>query len=309
MTTRLSGLRMRPTRSGHPRHGSSTAAPARDSIRHVSETALWVAMYRAAESERPDALFRDPYAQRLAGERGAAILRRLPFGESMGWAISVRTRLIDDAVQRAIARGAQSVLNLGAGLDTRAFRLDLPASLRWFDVDLPWIIEHRLRCLDRVAPRCNHLHVAADLLDPGTCGALLARVGAAGGPALVISEGLLVYLEAARVGRLAHQLHGEPALRWWVTDVVTPQLARMVGTLWQPTLAGAPFRFAPVDSSTFFKPTGWREAEFRSIWEESIRLQRTLPLAGWWTSLGRLAMPALHEVTRRMAGVVLLERV
>ena len=44
-------------------------------IRNVSDTARWVAFYRAMESERPDAVFRDPFARRLAGERGEAIVR------------------------------------------------------------------------------------------------------------------------------------------------------------------------------------------------------------------------------------------
>lgn len=44
-------------------------------VRDVSDTALWVAVYRARETERPDALFRDPYARRLAGARGEQIAR------------------------------------------------------------------------------------------------------------------------------------------------------------------------------------------------------------------------------------------
>jgi O-methyltransferase involved in polyketide biosynthesis len=39
-------------------------------IRNVSDTARWVAMYRAQESARPDALFHDPWAERLGGDRG-----------------------------------------------------------------------------------------------------------------------------------------------------------------------------------------------------------------------------------------------
>jgi len=42
-------------------------------LRHISDTALWVAVYRAEESERTDAVFRDPYASKLAGERGTQI--------------------------------------------------------------------------------------------------------------------------------------------------------------------------------------------------------------------------------------------
>jgi len=308
MTTRLSDMHFRSARSMRVRNASRRTSATPGSIRDVSDTALWVAMYRAIESERPDALFHDPHARRMAGERGTAILRALPFGESLGWALIVRTRLIDEAVERAIANGARTVLNLGAGLDTRAFRLNVPSSLRWFDVDLPPIVEHRRRCLGGEAARCEHAHVAADLQSADACSELLARVRAAGEPTLVLSEGLLVYLAPEQVGRLARHLHDEPSMRWWVTDVVTPLLARMVGTVWQPALSGAPFRFTPADSTKVFAALGWRETEFRSIWEESIRLQRTMPLAAWWMSLGQFAMPTLHEATRRMSGVVVLER-
>jgi hypothetical protein len=177
MTTRLSDMHFRSARSMRVRNASRRTSATPGSIRDVSDTALWVAMYRAIESERPDALFHDPHARRMAGERGTAILRALPFGESLGWALIVRTRLIDEAVERAIANGARTVLNLGAGLDTRAFRLNVPSSLRWFDVDLPPIVEHRRRCLGGEAARCEHAHVAADLQSADACSELLRASG------------------------------------------------------------------------------------------------------------------------------------
>jgi O-methyltransferase involved in polyketide biosynthesis len=127
-------------------------------------------------------------------------------------------------------------------------------------------------------------------------------------PTLVLSEGLLVYLAPEQVGRLARHLHDEPSMRWWVTDVVTPLLARMVGTFWQPALAGAPFRFRTADSTKVFAALGWRETEFRSIWEESIRLQRTMPLAAWWTVARPVRDADAPRGDRRMSGVVVLER-
>src|SRR5215218_10081906 len=61
-------------------------------IENVSDTARWVAYYRALETERPDALFRDPYARALAGARGAAIAAALPGGRAAAWSLIVRTR-------------------------------------------------------------------------------------------------------------------------------------------------------------------------------------------------------------------------
>jgi len=66
----------------------------------VSDTALWVAVYRAMETERPDALFRDPYAGKLAGERGREIVDALPHGRQSAWPMIVRTRVLDEQAAR-----------------------------------------------------------------------------------------------------------------------------------------------------------------------------------------------------------------
>src|SRR2546426_808366 len=82
------------------------------------------------ESERPDALFRDPYARRLAGARGAQILAALPRGHTWAWPMIVRTAVIDELILRAIERdGVGTVLNLAAGLDARPYRPPLARSL------------------------------------------------------------------------------------------------------------------------------------------------------------------------------------
>lgn len=121
-------------------------------IRNISDTALWVAMYRALESDRPDALFLDPYARRLAGERGEAILRSMPRGRALAWPMIVRTAVMDEIIARCVREGAKTVFNLAAGLDARAFRLELPPSLCWFDVDLPDLIQYRREHLEDAKP-------------------------------------------------------------------------------------------------------------------------------------------------------------
>src|SRR6267143_6553964 len=104
-------------------------------LRDISDTARWVAIYRAMESERPDALFHDPYARRLAGPRGEEIVRHMPKGRAMAWPMIVRTAVMDELIARAVERdGVHTVVNLAAGLDTRPYRLALPAKLRWVDV-------------------------------------------------------------------------------------------------------------------------------------------------------------------------------
>jgi methyltransferase (TIGR00027 family) len=280
-------------------------------IRNVSDTALWTAMYRAFESERADALFQDPYARRLAGDRGAAIVRALPHGQSMAWAMVVRTAVIDEIVLECVAQGAGTVVNLGCGLDTRAYRLALPAHLHWLDVDLPGMVAHRRSNLKGEAAACNHADVAADIGESGALADVLALARANGGPVLVVTEGLLVYLERHQVDSLAGHLHAESlVVRWWLTDLIAPLLLKTVGRRWRPHLAEAraPLRFAPAEGGKYFASLGWREARFRSIWDESIRLHRPAPLSWFWGPLGALSFPGAQQSLQRMASVVLLER-
>src|SRR5262245_57180702 len=108
------------------------SAPAPNPISSVSDTARWVALYRAMESDRPDALFRDPFARRLAGPAGEKIVASLPGGRRWDWPMIVRTAVMDEIILRLVNEdGVDTVLNLAAGLDARPYRLDLPRSLRW----------------------------------------------------------------------------------------------------------------------------------------------------------------------------------
>src|SRR5690606_19356298 len=95
-------------------------------IADVSDTALWVAAFRALESERPAALFQDLLAATLSGERGRAIARAMPYPKILAWMMAVRTVAIDRLIFEAVDAGVDTVVNIGAGLDTRPYRLELP---------------------------------------------------------------------------------------------------------------------------------------------------------------------------------------
>jgi O-methyltransferase involved in polyketide biosynthesis len=113
----------------------SPAMSSANPIRHISDTALWVAVYRAKESERADAVFRDPYARKLAGDRGMQIAAAMPFAQRHSWGYIARTWLVDQVIEREVQQGTDMVINLAAGLDSRPYRMPLPASLRWVEVD------------------------------------------------------------------------------------------------------------------------------------------------------------------------------
>ena len=280
-------------------------------IQHVSDTARWVALYRAMESDRPDALFRDPYARKLAGEQGERIVGSMRKGRAWAWPMIVRTAVIDELILRTIAQeGVDTVLNLAAGLDTRPYRLPLPASLTWIEVDFPDVIAYKTGQLADARPVCALQHVGVDLTDAARRRALFDQIGAAARRVLVVSEGLLIYLPPEQVAALGRDLASPASLRWWLIDLGSPRLLKMMEKTWGRAVAAgnAPFRFAPAEGTQFFEPLGWREAEFRSMWDESLRLKRSMPFARVWNLVGKLYPKSKREEFRRMSGIVLLER-
>lgn len=280
-------------------------------ITHVSDTARWVATYRALETERPNAIFRDPYARRLAGERGFAILDALPDGRRWAWPLITRTAILDEIILRTIKdERIDTVLNLAAGFDARPWRMALPTELRWIDADLPAMLDEKATILAAETPRCHYEAVRVDLADDGARRALLDRVGREAGRALVITEGLLIYLDPGAVATLARDLAAVPAIRWWLMDLASPELLQRMERNWAPVVraGNAPFRFGPAENTGFFAPFGWREVEFRSTLEEAVRLKRAFRFAGLVLWLTRFAREPKRERQRRFSGYALLTK-
>ena len=280
-------------------------------VQDLGDTARWVALYRAQESERRDALFHDPHARRLAGETNADIERlRAKGGRSMAWSIVVRTAVIDELIMTCLREHAiDTVLMLGAGLDARPQRLPLPASLRWHEVDLPHVIEAKQRLMQGVPSRCVLTREGLDLADAAARRALLDRLAAPAQRALVVCEGLLVYLPPRLVLELAHDLAAHAAFRCWITDMVSPALLRMMLKSVGVTYTDGPDAryFGPCEGTAFFQPAGWREVRFRSSLTDAVRLQRAPAMircaevaSRWLPGAARLA---------RIGGSVQLERV
>jgi methyltransferase (TIGR00027 family) len=279
-------------------------------IRDVSDTALWVAIYRADESDRKDALFHDPYARRLAGERGRQIVEGMRRGRTWSWPMVVRTQVFDETVLATLREGFDTVLNLAAGLDARPWRLDLPPATRWFDVDMPGMTEYKQQAMAGETPRCRYTALAADLRDAAVRRKLFEDVGRESRRTLVIAEGLLIYLAPADVGALADDLAAVPAFQRWLIDLASPALLEMMRKrLRGPAgLENAPFLFAPAESTGFFTPHGWREREYHSTLVEAERLRRTFPFAWFWKLMMPFMPKARRDVFQRFSGYVVLER-
>jgi methyltransferase (TIGR00027 family) len=281
-------------------------------IENVSDTALWVAVYRAMETARPDAIFRDPYAERLAGDRGQQIVDKMKRGRAMAWAMIVRTAVMDELIMDRVKQGGvDTVLNLAAGLDARAWRLPLPATLRWVDVDLPAMSEYKASLMRDAKPVCNYEAIAVDLTNAAVRDALFSQIGGAASKMLVITEGLLIYLSPEEVESLARAIHSMRSARWWITDVASPMLLQWMRKSWGQSLeeGNAPFKFGPEDSAAFFGALGWREVVYRSQVEEARRLHREMRGMWFWRFVTRFMSAKRREAGKKMSGIILLERV
>jgi methyltransferase (TIGR00027 family) len=248
-------------------------------VRNISDTARWVAAYRAQETARPDAVFRDPFARMLAGERGEQIAASQAFSGEHVWAFTARTFLFDQCIVDEVRAGAGLVVNLAAGLDARPYRMDLPRTLRWVEVDLPEILDYKTEALAKATPVCALERIPLDLSNVEQRRDLFVRLGGIGPRALVITEGLLIYLDRSAVDSLARDLAAVPALGRWAVDICSPRLLEILRKRGGETLAaaGAPYRFAPPEGPAFFEGCGWRPIDVRSTLQAAAALKR-LPL-------------------------------
>jgi methyltransferase (TIGR00027 family) len=276
-------------------------------IRNVSDTALWVAVYRARETERVDAVFRDPFARRLAGERGEKIAASIPFSDKVAWAWVARTVLFDAFIEEQVLSGADLVVNLAAGLDTRPYRMTLPPALKWVEVDLPGILAYKEEILRGEKPVCALERVGLDLSDVAGRRDLFARLSRSAQRALIVSEGLLIYLSAEEVGSLARDLASPASFRSWILDLASPGLLKMIqkdsGS--QLSDAGATLKFGPAEGPGFFVPHGWKPTDVRSPLKEAARLGR---LSFGMRLLAMLPSSSGAQGARPWSGVCLLER-
>lgn len=245
-------------------------------VRHVADTARWVAMYRALESERRDALFQDPCARMLAGARGERIYASLPKQmRDAAWSVVTRTVLIDRILQDLVRQGVTLVVNLAAGLDARPYRLELPASLRWVEVDDPDLLQEKAERLAGTTPRCALTRIGLDLSNGERRRELLTGLPHPGDRMAVLTEGLLMYLRESDVAGLARDLHLTPACDTWIADTISPGLRRMINANWKALeAANAQMDFAPVAGPAWFEQFGWRVTRCEALFTAARRLHR-----------------------------------
>lgn len=246
------------------------------SVRNISDTARWVAYFRARETQRPDALFRDPYAERLAGERGFEIANTLAQGNKHEWAWVARTYLFDEFLSREIQEGSDLVVNLAAGLDSRPYRMDLTPTLQWVEVDLPEIVSYKEEVLGNEKPKCQLERISLDLSNVAGRRALFADLDLRAKKITVVTEGLLIYFSAEEVASLAGDLALGEHFRNWIIDLASPGQLKLMqrSTGKQLSEANAAFKFGPPEGANFFVPCGWEPRDIQGFLKTAAQLGR-----------------------------------
>jgi methyltransferase (TIGR00027 family) len=244
-------------------------------IHNISDTARWAAVYRARETERPDALFRDPFARRLAGEHGEEIANAIAFSNKNTWSWLARTYLFDHFITQEIAGGCDLVINLAAGLDARPYRMNLPAALQWIEIDLSGILDYKEEILRDDKPVCALERIRLDLSDVNARREVFAKLGNRGSKTLIISEGLIVYFAADEVGAFAEDLAAPASFQRWVTDLCSPGLLKLLKKKMGTQMGeSAVLKFAPPEGPGFFGPHGWKTLEVRSFLKTAAQVKR-----------------------------------
>ncbi len=216
------------------------SAPADDEARlaAVGATAVTIAVCRAAERERAEPWFVDPLAEYVASTAEPA-RETVPRPGLIFW-VAVRTRFLDELLLGAVRAGVRQVVLLGAGLDARALRLDLPDDVTFFEVDRSSVLELKSRLLKQagLTARRERRVVVADLASSDWLDALRAQGWTSDAPTCWIAEGLLIYLKPAPRDALLRQLAkaSAPGSRLGITATSSARAAQV--SIWESGVDG-----------------------------------------------------------------------
>jgi len=277
-------------------------------IKNVSDTALWVAYYRSLETDRPNSLFKDPMAKILVGERGQQIADSLQETSTYTqFNVLIRTVIIDRYIQQLVEQGVDCVVNLGAGLDTRPYRLNLPANLKWIEVDFPNIIQLKEDKLSSEKPKCQLQRVSLDLSDRDARKKLFSDIGKNSRKVAILTEGVLPYLTEEQVAMLAEDLLIEKNFTYWIADYISALVYKYLRSGKRAEkMKNAQFHFYPADWFGFFQTRGWDPKTIQYLPEEGKKLGRGMPVPSIMRFIGLFLSHETKTKYTRTSGYMIM---
>jgi len=255
------------------------------SLKLISDGALWAVACRAHETLRVDRVLDDPFASHLATDRGEELF--VAAGSVASFALTVGAATIDDVLRRSVGdHHIHTVTALGAGLDTRPYRLELPSDLRWIEADLEPVLGYKVLRLAHAVPHCQVRRINVDLSDAGERNGVLLEIARDVTRGLVLTEGLVV-LGREAIDDLIEQM--PPMFKYWIANTILPPF-----NVWSIGGERENYRaepaVAPNDILDAFERRRWRPAEFRPLKEQARRLGETR-----WTGHAAAHSPGERE--------------
>lgn len=276
-------------------------------IHDVSDTAFWVAHYRALETKQKSPLFHDPFAEILAGEKGQVISKKMRGGKLTSWIVVLRTHIIDNFIEKCIRdENIDAVLNIGAGLDARPYRLHFPKPITWIEVDYPKTIEFKQGRLREFKPRVRLEQRGIDVADRSERIKLLDDVSARFNKILVLTEGVIPYLSNEQVADLGKDLRDRPSYAYWILEYFVPKVLEQIKKRRKHQMKNAPFLFGPSNWHDFFRDLGWTVKDLRYFSIESEQLNRRSPLPLHYKILQYFMPLSKREEFKKHSGFALL---
>lgn len=224
-------------------------------------TARWAAAVRAAESNREDRLFDDPWASALAGKEGEKWLTGRPAGSTL--TMVLRTRYFDDFLLRVSGQdGINQIILMAAGLDTRAFRLGWAKNTRLFELDQLDVLNYKKEILGSMDARanCDRRVIRVDLTE--SWNEALANSGFdSQKPSCWLLEGFLFYLPNESITQIINDVTDLAVPGSWMgfdinnSDVMTSSWTKK----WVDMQAqmGAPWIGTLDNPESFLSARGW----------------------------------------------------
>lgn len=279
-------------------------------VEHVSDTSFWVAYYRAIESERSDSLFKDPYASILVGDHAPGIEKmRSEVTKWTQWTVVMRTYIVDQMIRHLIEKGVTTFLNVGAGLDSRPYRMKLDPDILWIEMDFPQVIEHKGKRLQRFSTSCKLESIGLDLSNRDLRRSELEKIASQYPNIAVLTEGVLPYLTEEQVSELSEDLVRYSSFKYWICEYISSKSYRYLkDPKRMKVLKNAPFQFYPEDWMGFFQERGWNLVDSQYYTEVSEKFGRPIPMPKFFKILALIMGKKWAEPFKRMSGFLLWER-
>jgi len=280
--------------------------PDRFRTRHVQHCQSFV----ENERRRPMGIGLELFALRKDGTEFPVEVSLSPIADETGVLVIAAIRDLTERkrAEAALQERVDTVLNLGAGFDTRPFRLSLPADLRWIEVDFPALIADKNSKLRGRQPVCTVERIGLDLSDRSERRELFAALGVESARTLLITEGLIPYFSTDQVVLLSQDAHAVPSFRYWIQDFDNAGERRTMPKSWDEVFRAAPLLFQVKDWFQFFRATGWSAKELITSAAESERLDRPFPLTFPLGVLMRVLPISMRRRILGTTGAVLMEK-